>query len=100
MGSQQMGKAAELCVVHQTDTPVPPLCSCIPEGRAGPKKANVMDKSADDWSGFKAADSAVQDELHTHSKSADKYLEKKAFLAAAEASDYERHKAGRAGPGR
>ena len=48
-----------------------------------------MDKTADDWKGFKTANTMVDEELHLHGKSGDKYLEKKAFLQKAELSEYE-----------
>jgi hypothetical protein len=78
------------------------LCSILPvlaamgslifHFSAGPRKANVMDKTADDWKGFRSANAEVDDELHAHQKSGDKYLEKKAFLQKAELSVYEQQR--------
>lgn len=59
---------------------------------AGPKKANLIDKSADDWKGFKDSNSEVKDELNLHGKSSDKYLEKQAFLKKAELTEYEKQR--------
>ena len=56
-----------------------------------------MDKTADDWKGFRTADKAVNDELHTHAKSNATYLQQQAFLAQAGANEYEAQKAGRSG---
>ena len=38
---------------------------------------------------------SLQDELHTHSKSSNKFLEQQAFLKQAEASEHEQTKAAR-----
>jgi hypothetical protein len=54
-----------------------------------------MDKTADDWKGYKSSNTHVQDELHSHSKSANKYLERQAFLKKAELSEFEQQKQGR-----
>lgn len=56
----------------------------------GPKKANTIDKSADDWKGYKSQNSEVKDELNEYNKSSDKYLEKQAFLKKAELTEYEK----------
>jgi hypothetical protein len=57
---------------------------------AGPKKANTIDKSADDWKGFKASNAEVKNELDEYNKSSDKYLEKQAFLKKAELTQFEK----------
>jgi Bucentaur or craniofacial development len=64
--------------------------------RAGPRKANTMDKSADDWSGYKRGDAGVHAELHAHAGSGDKYLERQAFLRTAGESEHAARKAGAA----
>jgi hypothetical protein len=64
------------------------LALLISDVCAGPKKANVMEKTADDWKGYRSANAEVDDELHVHQKSGDKYLEKQAFLQKAELSEY------------
>eukprot|EP00892_Ulva_mutabilis_P012718 jgi/Ulvmu1/9819/UM056_0060.1 len=58
----------------------------------GPKKANLIDKSADDWKGFKDSNAELKDELNLHGKSSDKYLEKQAFLKKAELTVYEKQR--------
>ena len=51
-----------------------------------------MDKTTDDWKGFKSTNKDVDEELHVHGKSGDKYLEKKAFLQKAELSEFEQQR--------
>lgn len=60
------------------------------QAHAGPKKANTIDKSADDWKGFKSQNADVKDELNEYNKSSNKYLEKQAFLKKAEYTEYEK----------
>jgi Bucentaur or craniofacial development len=49
----------------------------------------VIDKSADDWQGFKSQNAEVKDELNEYNKSSAKYLERQAFLKRAELTEYE-----------
>lgn len=57
-----------------------------------PKKVNVLDKSRQDWSGFKKEHTAVEEELETYKKSGDKYLDKVEFLQRAEVREYEKER--------
>ena len=56
-----------------------------------------MDKTRDDWSGFKQTNKDVHLELETYKKSGDKYLDKKAFLKRTELTEYEKERDARLG---
>lgn len=61
------------------------------------KKVTVLDKSRADWGQYKKADETVQEELQTHGRSADQYLERQAFLKSAELRQYEQERDARLG---
>jgi hypothetical protein len=52
----------------------------------------VVDKTVDDWKGFKSSNKDIQEELHEYNKSSSKYLEKQAFLKQAELTEYEQQR--------
>jgi hypothetical protein len=56
------------------------------------KKVTVLDKSRADWKDFKKQDDAVEEELEMHKRSGDQYLDKQAFLQAADLRAYERER--------
>mmetsp|Transcript_26813 Transcript_26813/g.75507 ORF Transcript_26813/g.75507 Transcript_26813/m.75507 type:complete len:330 (-) Transcript_26813:258-1247(-) len=58
----------------------------------GSKKISVLDKSRNDWKTFKGSNTEVEEELETHKKSSNKYLDKQEFLKQAELKQYEKER--------
>ncbi len=48
-----------------------------------------MDKTRHDWSGYKKANTDMEEELENHQRSGGKYLDKVDFLKRAELREYE-----------
>lgn len=62
------------------------------QSMAAAKKVNVLDKTRNDWSGFKRDNAEVEEELEGYKKSNDKYLDKVEFLQRAELREYEKER--------
>jgi hypothetical protein len=62
---------------------IPPLAS------APRRQVNVLDKTKMDWQDYKAADTAVEEELEAHKRSGAQYLDRQEFLKRTELREYE-----------
>jgi len=52
-------------------------------------QVNVLDKTKMDWQDYKAADTAVEEELEAHKRSGAQYLDRQEFLKRTELREYE-----------
>jgi len=53
------------------------------------KKVSILDKSKMDWKEYKTTDETVEEELETHKRSGNQFLDKQDFLKRAELREYE-----------
>merc|ERR1719343_1888751 len=59
---------------------------------AGKKQLNTVEKSSNDWEGFKEPDKTLQDELERNAQSKNAYLVKKDFLNRVDQRKFELEK--------
>lgn len=84
-GSRQAQKAQEAA---QPKSGLDAVLSSL----AAAKKVTILDKSRQDWSGLKEADTSLEEELEAHKKGGDQYLDKQGFLQRADLREYEQER--------
>ena len=78
----------------KTDTNTSNLDSVLNQ-IAGKKKINTVEKSSNDWEGFKETDKTLQDELERQAQGKNAYLVKQDFLNRVDQRTFELEKEGR-----
>jgi len=95
--STQVTKAPapnDLESVTKTNTKTSNLDSVLNQ-IAGKKKLNTVEKSSNDWEGFKETDKTLQDELERQAQGKNAYLVKQDFLNRVDQRTFELEKEGR-----